>query len=263
MQILGASVEAIAGEKAGILKPGVPLITFADGAAYPVIHTIAKKCSAPVRTISRQDVRYGVGQNPRVSVTVNGCEISAACPLSGHFQMENLALALAAFHYLTGAAGDMTERLAGLHWPGRMETLKTKPSIILDGAHNMSGVEEFLHSVEELDGRDLLVFGCMKDKEAAPMYRLLKSRFQRICLTSGEYHRFMGPDDFAEHPDFSDPYVSLENLSARIRESNRTFVCGSLHLVGDVIRTLSAESDFREVLLETKPYCYLLDSSPF
>ena len=259
-QLLGTSLEAIAGEKAGIIKTGVPVVTFADTPSFPVIQTVAKKRSAPVVPLLNRDIH--VDEDSRVTVNVPGGSIMARCPLPGAYQTENLALALRAYQALTGETGDMTGRLAGLVWPARMETLSTQPEIVLDGAHNIQGIQAFIDSVGPARPGDLLVFGCMKDKQATDMYQALKGHFPDMVLTAGAYHRFMGPEDFAGNSVFTDPFVPLNQLADAMTHCQRTLVCGSLHLLGDVIHTLAKLPGFREVILEKKPYSDLLDDDP-
>lgn len=259
--LLGNSLEAIAGEKAGIIKSGIPVLTRGECPGFPTIRTMAKKRSAPLVVLGRDDVQLEPLDARRTVVSLWNGRISAESPLAGTFQLENLALALAAFHTLTGKTGDMSSRLAGMNWPARLERLQTEPAVILDGAHNMDAVRVFLENVQPAP-TDLLIFGCMADKQGVEMYSLLKTAFPRCVLTSGTYHRFLGREGFRANPVFEDPYVPLTEIVPEIRKSTGAYVCGSLHLVGDVLNELSGDPAFREVLLEKEPYCHLLDADP-
>ena len=223
-QILGASVEAIAKEKAGILKPGVPLVTLGDRASYPVIQTAAKKRSVPLHVLFDRDIQYGGGRDDQVSVTIQGRKIQARCPLRGRHQMENLALALSAFHHLTGITGDVSQRLNALHWPARMETLATAPPVILDGAHNVSGVQGFMDSLDEVKGNDLLVFGCMKDKQSVPMYQALQSPFPADRSGLRRISSIHGPEDYAGNPGFYGPICCAGGTGIR-NTRIRPYIC--------------------------------------
>lgn len=261
-QMLGNSTASIAREKAGILKPGVPVVTWRDVDAYPIIETVAKKVSVPVIALGRGDVTISEDRHPRVRVRLGNVELSALSPLAGSHQGKNLALALTAFHQLTGVTGDLSDRLTDMDWPCRLETLPTTPPVTLDGAHNLNGIAAFLNAVEPVDPDALLVFGCMRDKVAAEMYAQLHPRFSRRILTAGGYHRFMQEADFRDHPGFADPFVPIEEVTGQFRDASHVFVCGSLHLLGDVIREMSRKPAYREVLLEKKPYSHLLDADP-
>lgn len=260
--MLGESVPAIALEKAGIIKPGVPVVTLENTEAFPWIVNTAKKMSAPVISVSPEVLNREPGQLSTVRVKINGKGISATSPLPGIFQEENLALALAGFHVLTGETGDVTSRLSALKWPGRMEILPTSPPILLDGAHNPAAMAKFLDSAGTEFDTGLAVFGCMGNKNGKKMYQMLRKRFQNIVLTSGEYHRFLDQKTFDGNPVFDAPYMEISQIIEKIETYPSVVVTGSLHLVGDFLKALATNHKYREVLLAMEPYCDILDSDP-
>lgn len=260
--MLGESVPAIALEKAGIIKPGVPVVALENTEAFPWIVNAAKKMSAPVVPVVPEFLTKEKGHLATVRVKMNGKVISATSPLKGTFQGENLALALAAFHVLTGETGDVSKRLSKLKWPGRMEVLPTSPPILLDGAHNPSAMEKFLDSAGAEFDNGLVVFGCMRDKRSEEMYRMLRKRFSNIVLTSGDYHRFMDRNSFEKNPAFDSPFMGIAEIIGKIDNYSSIVVTGSLHLVGDFLKLLAVNHTYREVLLEMEPYCDIFDSDP-
>ncbi len=260
--MLGESISAIALEKAGIIKPGVPVVVLENTEAFPWIVNVAKKMSAPVIRVAPEISTSGKRGAPEVRIVLNGKAISATSPLMGTYQGENLALALAAFHTVTGETGDVTRRLSTVKWPGRMETLPTSPPILLDGAHNPSAMEKFIENVAPEFDRGLVVFGCMRDKRAEEMYRMLRKRFSNIILTAGSYHRFMDEENFNANPIFDSPYLPIAQLIEKMDQYPSVVVTGSLHLVGDFLKTLATNQAYREVLLEMEPYCDIFDSDP-
>ncbi|MCK5879668.1 MAG: bifunctional folylpolyglutamate synthase/dihydrofolate synthase [Holophagae bacterium] len=260
--MLGESVPAITLEKAGIIKPGVPVVALENTEAFPWIANVAKKMSAPVIRVVPEVLNSGKGQPNTVRVNVNGKGISATSPLAGSFQEENLALALAGFHVLTGETGDVSSRLSTVKWPGRMEILPTSPPILLDGAHNPAAMAKFLDSAGPEFDTGLAVFGCMGDKNGEEMYQMLRRRFINIALTSGGYHRFMDQKAFDGNPVFDAPFMQISQIIENIETYPSVVVTGSLHLVGDFLKALTTEHKYREVLLEMEPYCDILDSDP-
>ncbi len=260
--MLGESVPAIALEKAGIIKPGVPVVALENTEAFPWIVNMAKKMSAPVIPVVPEFLPGGKEHFPTVRVKIKEKSISATSPLKGSFQGENLALALAAFHVLTGETGDVTNRLSRLKWPGRMEVLPTSPPILLDGAHNPSAMEKFLDSAGAEFDNGLVVFGCMRDKRSEEMYRMLRKRFSNLVLTSGDYHRFMDRNSFEKNPAFDSPFMEIAEIIDKIDNYSSVLVTGSLHLVGDFLKFLATNHIYREVLLEMEPYCDIFDSDP-
>ncbi|PJB78674.1 MAG: bifunctional folylpolyglutamate synthase/dihydrofolate synthase [Acidobacteria bacterium CG_4_9_14_3_um_filter_49_7] len=260
--MLGESVPAIALEKAGIIKPGVPVVALENTEAFPWIANAAKKMCAPVIPVVPEFLTKEKGHQATVRVKMKGKVISATSPLKGSFQGENLALALAAFHVLTGETGDVSNRLSKLNWPGRMEILPTSPPILLDGAHNPAGMEKFLDSAGAEFDTGLVVFGCMRDKNAERMYRMLRKRFRHIVLTSGGYHRFMDRNAFEKGPIFDSPYLKISQVIENMGNYPSVVVTGSLHLVGDFLKSLAIDHTYREVLLGMEPYCDIFDSDP-
>ncbi len=261
-QMLGNSIASIAREKAGILKPGVPVVTWREEEAYPVIEIAAKKVSAPVIAIDSETVSISQDRYPKVTVQSSNGVLSAVSPLAGRHQGYNLALAMAGFHHLTGVTGDLSDCLKELNWPGRLEVLSTTPPVTLDGAHNERGISAFLNAIGPVDRDALLVFGCMRDKGIPEMYGPLRDHFSRRILTAGSYHRFMQAEDYQKVLGFSEPFVPVDQLTGHFSDASHVYVCGSLHLVGDVIREMYREASFREVLLEKTFYTHLFDADP-
>ncbi len=260
--MLGQSVSAIALEKAGIIKPGVPVVVLENTEAFPFICNVAKKRSAPVVSVVPEILKEGGHQAPSVRICIGGKEILATSPLKGVFQSENLALALAAFHLLTGESGDVTHRLSTVHWPGRMELLPTKPPILLDGAHNPAAMKKMLESLDEKFWNGTVIFGCMRDKKGEEMYQMLRERFSTVFLTSGSYHRFMDRKDFEVNTNFNSPFIDISEFIEIIDSYTSIVVTGSLHLIGDFLKNLVSKPQYREVLLEMEPYCDIFDFDP-
>jgi len=260
--ILGRSIEAIAREKAGILKPGVPLVTWRDTAAWPVLQTEARRRSVPVVALSPEQVAVSNDPFPEVEVRVDGVRFGARSPLMGKFQGKNLALALTAWHVLTGETGDATAALAETVWPGRMEWLPLTPPVLLDGAHNPAAMDELMRALGEPMPGDGVVFGCMRDKAGLEMLSSLRRRFNHVVLTAGSYHRFMSREDFQTAGVRDLPFVPLERVPDAWRDWSRVLVTGSLHLIGDVLQVLAGNPENREVLCARPPYSDLFDRDP-
>jgi dihydrofolate synthase / folylpolyglutamate synthase len=142
-QWLGDTLEKIAVEKAGIIKPGVPVITATNAPqALAVIESIAKEKNAPLVKVAQASRRLAAG--------------TAALPLLGEHQRTNAALTLVTVEILRKqipvTAEQIRAGLAGVNWPGRLQ-LVAKPGggkILLDGAHNVAGVEALRVALESL-----------------------------------------------------------------------------------------------------------------
>lgn len=200
---LGNTVEAIAREKAGIIKPGVPVISGATGRALPAIEEAARHCGARWVQAGRDfNVMYHAPRDARfgnalgtidVDYRVRGSEhawTELELHLLGRHQAENAALALAVVQELRRQDWKVTDAavrrgLAQVRWPARVEVLQRRPTIVIDAAHNVAAVEALVATLEESlpARRRVLLLAATKDKDVAGMLRELLPTFDRIVLT--------------------------------------------------------------------------------
>lgn len=248
MEYLGHTLGAIAGEKAGILKPGVPVVVSRqEPEALEAISRVAGQVRAPLVLEGRDfALEPGAGggfvyRGPER--TLEGLTLS----LRGPHQTQNAAVALAVLgqlHQRGVLVPDEAARqgLATAHWPGRMEEVSTQPAVVLDGAHNPAGVAVLLASLEALyPGRRVhAVFGVVADKDRAPMMRALFPRCASVHLTPLDTPRSLAPEKYLEEAralcaDVR-PYGSLDEALAGARNlaaREDVLLCtGSLFLVG-------------------------------
>ncbi|MGQ9634877.1 MAG: bifunctional folylpolyglutamate synthase/dihydrofolate synthase, partial [Bryobacteraceae bacterium] len=140
---LGRSLEAIAGEKAGIIKPGVPVVFGPQRReAAAVLEARAAEVRAPVHSWTAWQARD-------LELSAYGCRFTAEgrrrlrieCPLAGEHQVSNVLTAIAALDLLGVPAEAIEEGVRRARWPGRLERVSEKPEFVLDGAHNPAGAE--------------------------------------------------------------------------------------------------------------------------
>ncbi len=247
-EILGPDAAAIAREKAGILKPGRPVLTQAEGDALAVIQEIARDKGAPLTWVPAAEPSAAPpgapGRKPRgQGIRFAGREWELG--LRGTYQQKNAALALEAAFALRDQGWVLGEDalrqgLASATWPGRMEFLEIGESRwLLDGAHNEAGMRELVRSLDELPelGHPVAVFGALADKPAAAMLELLAPQASALILTTPPSDRAMPAADLAAFSPLADtrivadPSAALE-LAREIAGSGTILVCGSLFLVG-------------------------------
>lgn len=157
---LGETMAAIAFEKAGIIKPHVPLVMGRlEKEAEHVVMGHARELNAPVAPV---DWSRDVG----------------SLALSGAFQQANARVAAAALDVLASREipSDIERGFAKVRWPGRLETIAHAPSVLLDAAHNPDGARVLAAHLAQLPrrGRRVLVFGAMADKDWATMLDILR-----------------------------------------------------------------------------------------
>ena len=237
---LGETLASIAGEKAGIIKPGVPVITGADAPeALAVIAARARELGAPLTL-----VRPAEAHLPPLD--------TLPLPLLGRHQRMNAAVALAAARALTPQI-PVTEEvlhtgLCRVHWAGRLQLI-TRPSgqkVLLDGAHNMGGAEILASALADFFplASPALVLGILQDKDWAAMCHILAPRAGRILLVPVHSERSAAPRELAAACRAANPrapILELASLSAALQAIAAdpfAVIAGSLYLVGEAMELL-------------------------
>ncbi|HEY3278101.1 MAG TPA: folylpolyglutamate synthase/dihydrofolate synthase family protein [Syntrophorhabdaceae bacterium] len=203
---LGKELENIAREKAGIIKEGVPVVTGAGGIPLSVIERIAGELGSPVAALGRdfafRKVRDGQMTYEGLGMRLEEVRVN----LRGDHQLANGALALCTCEYLSRSGfpiseTSMTQGASRVEWPGRLEVVREKPTVLLDGAHNPHGIRALKEYVAgRYEGiKKILVFGVMRDKEYEVMLRELTGSFQEIVLTRPLIERALPPGSLEVH----------------------------------------------------------------
>jgi len=192
-QYLGTTPEAIAGEKAGILKPDSIAITGAQSPGLAVIEAAAAKIGIPLQRLGHEITLEATDRGwagvVATITTPGGTYKDLRIPLLGIYQAENAALAVAAVDALRARGweisnGELRNGLAHARWPGRLEIIDRSPIVLVDGAHNPAGLERSLATVQGLakDKPLVIVFGAMKDKDLPAMLSLLRATRAPVIL---------------------------------------------------------------------------------
>ena len=248
---LGSTLSSIAREKAGIIKQGVPVVTGAlQSVAQGILKTTCMNKSAPlyrfksdfsVRRKSNGSFQYRGIQRQLPSLSVN---------LRGPHQVGNAALALATLEILEQKRlVSLWPELIGramreVRWPARLEVLATRPTILLDGAHNPQGAESLRDALKKsFTYKKLhLVMGIMADKDILGILRRLLPMAETAIFTQPRYARAANPDDIRKmaRPYIQKYYVIADSASA-IQEARHLagpddLICitGSLYFAGEV-----------------------------
>lgn len=246
MHILGDTLEKIAAEKAGIAKPGMPLVV---GAMEPgprdVIHRIAQEVGSPVWQFGEEVRLEAVGDRFRVHTP--GASYGPMRPnLIGVHQPHNMALAVAAME-AAGALRDPDAVVKGIEEariPGRFEQRTVGGvSVVLDGAHNLDSAQALARSLEaQYPGRRLIALcGMLQGHEPAPFFECFRHLFQKVHLSRIDFHRTREPDDLAEEimgifPSVvahGDPDEALQAALKSAGHDGILVVTGSFYLVGE------------------------------
>jgi dihydrofolate synthase/folylpolyglutamate synthase len=232
---LGGTIEAIAAEKAGILKPGVAAIFARQRPeAQSILDQRAAELKVPVKYTRDFEVRD-------LHLTARGSEFSnLKCPLAGEHQVENAiaaALALESLHV-------SPQGIENAIWPGRLEQISPNPDIILDGAHNPAGARALARYLERFyaNRKIWIVYGAMRDKAVDEIAGILFPLASELILTAPDNARALRPEALHEiagrghiSPDIS---AALDRVRAGASEDDVIIITGSLFLVGEA-RALS------------------------
>lgn len=258
MRLLGPDLTAIAKQKAGIIKPGRPVVVGAlPAAAQTVVAETATAQASPLLTLG-EDFTVATAASPDLFKQVRyrdqlGLGFTARLGLAGDYQVANAGVAIATvatFLRATGRSPQPDKLAAGLaatRWPGRMEVVAREPLTILDGAHNLPGIQALVKTVQnELADRHVhLLVGILADKQVEQMVESLADLPQvHLTLT-----RFAGPSTnrpSAAIEDFlpaglrervnvvDDWHRALEHLQATVAAEDVILVTGSLYFVAEV-----------------------------
>jgi dihydrofolate synthase/folylpolyglutamate synthase len=240
---LGRSLEAIAGEKAGILKAGAPAV-------------FARQRTEVAAVLELRAAQLSIAVGRTEAWTIDNLELDArgsrfllsgereleiVCPLAGEHQVENAAVATVALMRLGTGEAAIREGIASTHWPGRLERVSEDPEIIVDGAHNPSGARALAAYIARFyAGRRVrLIYGAMRDKAIDEISGILFPEAEQVIVTAPQQARAMSPEaihQVAEHRDLRTA-ASLGEALAMAREGASAeeviFITGSLFLVAE------------------------------
>lgn len=196
MDYLGHTVEEIASVKAGIIKRKVPVVTAArDPAALAVIRKAAADQDARLvevgRDITWQALDHGPGGQGLTIYGMAGTYENLYLPLLGRHQLVNAATAVAAAELLAVVADfsltpqAVREGLARTVWPARLEVVRTRPTVLIDGAHNHDGALALRQALEDYFPRQEKVFvlGILGDKERTKVVETLMPLARAVVVT--------------------------------------------------------------------------------
>jgi dihydrofolate synthase / folylpolyglutamate synthase len=236
-RFLGGSIESIAGEKAGIFKPGVPVVSSRQRPeAAAVLKERSVEVGAPIVAVPCPS---NVAVEPRGSeFTIDGLPIR--CPLPGEHQVQNSTIAATALMRLGVCREAIQRGIAATRWPGRLEFVSEKPNVVLDGAHNPAGARALAAYIERFySGSEVwLVYGAMRDKSVQEITEILFPLAAKVIVTAPLQPRAVRPEAIRDACDHRDVEIAVDARTAVARARSApvnvtVFITGSLYLVGE------------------------------
>lgn len=255
--ILGDTIEQIAFEKGGIIKPGVPVVSAPQQAgALEVLQRLSDERGASLTVVGRDwrwetGCRSREGQTFSITAPESDADLSGEywLPLLGHFQQENATVAIAAAAQWRARGQTWITRnvirsgLAQTVWPGRMEILSRDPLLVVDCAHNPYSAQVLAEALRQWfpQTRWLLIFGASMDKDIAGMLRALLPLAEHVIVTRSYHPRATAPytlaDLCAELGKGAEIAVDMERAlaqaQARLQPGWGILVTGSIFAVAD------------------------------
>jgi len=245
---LGSDLRSIAREKAGIIKPEVPVVLGALPAeVLDLFDEIASGRRARTYLFEREFRIFLKNQGLFDYIGIHQSVPELSLALRGRHQRNNAAVALGALEVARGAfpvsGAILREALATVSWPGRFEVMLERPAVVLDGAHNGEGVKALVEAIEDFrEGRKVkLLFASMEDKDWRLMLNMLVGVADEMVLTRVSMARSAAPGELAghiagrvPHRVIDDARQALGSLLADARPEDIVLVAGSLYLLSEV-----------------------------
>jgi dihydrofolate synthase / folylpolyglutamate synthase len=236
---LGNTISAIAAEKAGILKPGVPLVLAEQiPEAEQVILSRAEELRCPVTITVNSAVETIELTQYGSRFRFRGEEFS--CSLPGAHQVQNAVTAILACREFGLKTEAIRTGVAAAKWPGRLEYVARRPDFILDGAHNPAGAKALASYIRQFfrDRPVWLVYGAMRDKAIDEVTSELFPLASNLILTAPNLPRALRPEairEMTDHPNVTlapDVAAAVE-IARQAPAEAAVFFAGSLFMVGD------------------------------
>ncbi|MDA8431917.1 MAG: bifunctional folylpolyglutamate synthase/dihydrofolate synthase [Nitrospiraceae bacterium] len=258
---LGRTLREIAGEKAGIVKPGVPVVSAAqDAEAAEVIARKAEETGSGLFAFGREFTAELASESLEgITFHYSGARRHRrlAVPLAGDFQAMNASLAVKTVEVVSGGFPgrqlDVRKGLAGVRWPGRLELVRDDPPVLIDAAHNPQAAAVLAENLKKIAlsayGKIILVMGAMGDKDIEGLIGPLLPLASEILFCAPAYGRAAPPERLAAAaakagyasivaPGVAEAIVKAEEL----RHSGELIVItGSFYTIGEAKEYLGSK----------------------
>lgn len=258
-QILGDTLEKIAYEKAGVIKNGVPVIMYPqEEEAEKVIEKVCKERGCKLIKVSRSSAEYiednkidknSLTYTQRVRIKTNDNVYDLQLALLGKHQILNCATAILAIEELIKQGVEIKKEniinaLKEVKWIGRLEVMKNKPLVVIDGAHNIDGITKLKENVQQYFNYNkmVLILGILADKEVEKMVATIVPLTDRVIAVTPNSYRAENAEElknviqkYNEKCDAVESYKEAYELArSYCQEDDILLISGSLYMIGDM-----------------------------
>lgn len=255
MNILGDTIEEIAEQKGGIIKPNIPVVLYPqEQNIAEIISRIAREKKANIHLINKNsgeliDINR---EKAYQEVNVKGINYiyNVKLPLLGEHQILNLAVAINTVEVLLnhenkGISKELIEKsLEDVEWKGRLEILHKEPFVVIDGAHNIDGIKYLKKNIEKYFKYNnmYLLLGILADKQVEEMIKEITPMAKKIYALTPHSERAELSDDLRkEILMYNKNVVSIESYERAFEEvikeakqDDLILISGSLYMIGDM-----------------------------
>jgi dihydrofolate synthase/folylpolyglutamate synthase len=260
-KFLGETQNEIASEKAGIIKPGIPIVCgVEEEEAHQVIRNKAKELSAPFFAVFSKGKslrKEKTDRNFRFEYKLGEEEYAYTPSLLGEHQGKNAAIAIAVARQLSKnwrrlEKSRIIRGVETANWPGRLEIVSESPLVLVDGAHNEEGAKALRKYVQEfISWPKVLVFAVMRDKNIEKLSEILFPLARKVICTRFPYFKSAAPEDIQRRASrFQDRIVIQPDVQQAVQTALQAaspdgvvLVAGSLFLVGEIKKIFNTFSD--------------------
>ena len=258
MNILGNTLEEIAGEKAGIVKKGSLVVSYPqEKEALNVIESKCKELGNKLIVVKKEDVKEAIidknNFRQEISVDVSKNIYDVKIPLLGSHQSLNCAVCLNAINALRESGviihdNSIREGLLKVKWIGRMEVLNTNPLVVIDGAHNIDGIKNLKESTDKYFNYKnlILIVGILGDKQVDEMINIITKGAKEVIVTEPHNYRAEASSVLYEKIrekgiecfDIENYEEACEKALSLAEDDDLILVCGSLYMIGDMRKVI-------------------------
>ena len=251
--LLGNTLEEIAGEKAGIIKSGVPTVIYPQ--KEEALRVIENKCSEVNSKlyISRYDkfkFERIVNEDRPYQLLKYNDEVDILLPLLGEHQITNLSVAIEVINILNSinitniSLNSIIKSIKKVTWKGRLEVLSKNPYVVIDGAHNIQGIETLSRNIKKYFKYEnlYLIIGILADKDVQEMIKVIAPMAKKIYAVTPNSIRAELAEDLKReiikynenceaYDDYKEAYLTAINDA---NENDFVLASGSLYMIGDM-----------------------------
>lgn len=256
--LLGNTLEEIAREKAGIIKKGIPTVIYPQ--QEEALNVIKNKCfemDSELYIANSDNLKFEsvVNDDKPYQLLKYNDEIDILLPLLGEHQIINLSVAMKTIEVLNNrnitdiSIDNITKSIKSVIWKGRLEVLSNNPYVVIDGAHNIQGIQTLSKNIKKYFEYDnlYLILGILADKDVEEMIKVITPMAKKVYAVTPNSIRAELAEDLKKeiikynencqaYDDYKEAYLTALNDAD---ENDLILASGSLYMVGDMRKIIN------------------------